>query len=364
MFKARRVMLINLKRISQLAVLAALAVLGSPRTAHGQEVASGIFGYQNLSLLGNSDTIVALPFARLPTSTVTVSSFSGNVITVQGTPGWTASQFVYAFGTQSNTYYVRIESGALEGLSFAITNNTTNTLSLNLNGGSLTGLAANNQISVVPHWTLGAVFGLGNGIVPSTSTVIRNTEVLVPNTAGAGINLSSASTYYLYTNTGSIYWRKVGFSTTNNDDVLPQLNYLVIRQKVATNNTFTSFGDVVLTKVNIPVTINTTNKQDNALALPRPIDVSLTDSGLLASGAFAPSANTVTHKDELLVFDNTATNFNKSAASTYYYYNSQWRKVGNSNDYSTSNVFTSGAGFILRKATTNVIPSWTNSPTY
>jgi uncharacterized protein (TIGR02597 family) len=177
--------------------------------------------------------------------------------------------------------------------------------------------------------------------------------------------LGSAATYYLLTNASGVFWRKVGSSVTNlNDDVIQPGNYLVIRQKVSTNNTFTSFGDVVLTKVNIPVIVNSTNKQDNALALPRPIDVSLTDSGLIASGAFASSASTAIHKDELLIFDNTATNFNKSAIGTYYYYNSQWRKTGNTTDYSTSNIFLSGAGFVVRKAITNVTPTWTNSPTY
>ena len=339
-------------------------LLATATQMQAQDVVSGIFGYQNLTLLGNSDTIVALPFARWSASTVTVSSFASSVITVQGTPGWTASQFVYASGTQSNTYYVRIESGALEGKYFDITNNTTTTLALNLKGGSLTGLAANDQISVVPYWTLGSVFANGNGIHLSTSTIARKTEVIIPDLTGLGINLSSSATYYYYTNAGTVVWRKTVDANTHDDDVFQPNTYLVIRHKIATNTTFTSFGDVVLTKVNIPLLVNTTNKQDNFVGLPRPINVSLNDAGLITSGAFASSSSTISRRDELLVFDNAETNFNKASLATYYYLSSQWRRVGDTTDYAASNIFVSGAGYILRKASTNVIPNWTNAPTY
>jgi uncharacterized protein (TIGR02597 family) len=335
-----------------------------------QEVASGIFGYQNLTLLGNSDTIVALPFARLPAATVNASSFASNVITVQGTPGWTASQFVYASGTQSNTYYVRIESGALEGKYFDITANTTNTLTLNLNGGALTGLAANDQASVIPYWTYGTVFANGNGIHPSISSLSRKTEVFVPNFAGLGKNLSSTATYYYFSNTtdSTTAWRRTTTGTTNlNDDIIQPNSYLTIRHNVATNTTFTSFGDVILTKITFPLRGNTTNQQDNAIGLTRPIQVSLNDSGL-TNGGFAVTVSALSRKDELYVFDNTTTNKNRSSAATYYYLsNSGWRKTTGSSsiDYGTSNILTPGAGFYIRRAiTTNVAPYWTNSPTY
>ncbi len=330
-----------------------------------QDVVSGVFGYYNLTLLGNSDTIVSVPFARLPAFTALVSSASGNVIQVQGTPGWTSNQFVYVSGSQSNTYYVRIESGALEGRYYDITNSGTNSLTVNLKNDTLVALSAGDQISVVPHWTFGTVFVNGNGIWPTTNPGSHKTEVLIPNINGAGINLSAPSTYYYFTNSGGAAWLKVGSSSTNlNDDILLPNTYMIIRHKIPTNSTFTSYGDVILTKINVPLVINSTNLQDNPLALTRPVQLSPNDTALIASGAFAVTVNPGSIKDKLLVFDNSTTNFNKSAPATYYYFNSKWLKVGNTNDFSTSNILFPGSGFIIRKASGASAGIWTNTPTY
>ena len=309
-----------------------------------------------------------MPFARLADSSALVSSTSSsNIIQVQGAPGWTVDKFVFVSGVQSNNYYVRIESGALEGRYFNITSNTTNTLTVNLNGGSLTGLATNHQVSVIPHWTLASVFGPdGNGIIQSTSTSARKTEVLVPSYNGSGINLSAATTYFYFTNAGTVNWRRVGAVTNCNDDIIQPNGYLRIRHKAGPNTTFVSLGDVILTKVNIPLVVNASIKQDNFISMPRPLDLSLNDSGLIASGAFVPSTSTSARKDELLIYDNSSTNVNKSASATYFYFSpsSSWRKVGLTNDYGSSNIFQPGAGFIIRKFAAAVAPVWTNSPTY
>jgi uncharacterized protein (TIGR02597 family) len=152
-----------------------------------------------------------------------------------------------------------------------------------------------------------------------------------------------------------------------NDDIIQPNAYLVIRHKIATNTTFTSFGDVLLTKVRIPIRTSTTVKQDNAVGLIRPLPVALTNAGLFESGAFVPSTSSLTHKDELLAFDNTTTNQNKGVALVYYYYNSAWRRsdLASSVDVGGSNVFQLGNGYIIRKAISSTnSPAWLNSPTY
>ena len=351
-----------------------LLLFGSICWSPAQEVVSGIFGFNKLDLLGASDTFVSMPFARLAdTSTLVSSTSSSNIIQVQGAPGWTVDKFVFVSGVQSNTYYVRIESGALEGRYFNITSNTTNTLTLNLNGGSLTGLGNNDQISVVPHWTLGSVFGSdGNGIIPSTGTTIpaRKTEVYVPNFTISGINISAGG-YYLFASGGSNTWRKTtGPATNANDDIIRPNSYFFIRHKgVTTNTTFVSLGDVLLTKAVIPLVVNASSKQDNFISMPRPLELSLNDSGLIASGAFVPSTGTTipTRKDELYIFDNSLTNIQKAAGNPYYYLStdSTWRKVGGgTTNYAASNIFQPGAGYFIRKAAAAVTPVWTNSPTY
>lgn len=351
-----------------------LLLFGSTCWSPAQEVVSGIFGFSKLDMLGASDTFVSMPFARLADSSALVSSTSSsNIIQVQGAPGWTVDKFVFVSGVQSNSYYVRIESGALEGRYFNITSNTTNALTVNLNGGSLTGLATNNQVSVIPHWTLAVVFGPdGNGIVPSTGTSVptRKTEVYLPNFNVSGINIAAGG-YYFLASGGSNVWRKTsGPATNSNDDIIRPNSYFFIRHRnVATNTTFVSLGDVLLTKAVIPLVVNATNKQDNFISMPRPLELSLNDAGLIASGAFVASTGTSVplRKDELYVFDNTTTNLFKSGGTPYYFLStdSSWRKVGGtSTNYATSNIFLPGGGYFIRKAAAAVTPVWTNSPTY
>jgi uncharacterized protein (TIGR02597 family) len=346
-------------------LLNGLLLLGGCGWLCAQEVTSGIFGYYRLNLTGSSDTIVAIPFAQLPAATGLVDSTAGNVLNIQGSNSWTAGQFVYTAGVQSNHYYVRFESGALEGRQYDITNNGANSLMLNLRGDSLAGVGASNQVSVVPYWTFGTVFVNGNGIHPTTSPASRKTEVFLPNLTGSGINLSASFTYYYYTNAGSANWREIQSGVANrNDDIIPLNTYLIIRHNIPTNTTFVSIGDVVLNKLAIPLRANASVQQDNALGLARPIQLSLNDAGLMASGAFAESPSG-DDGDAVIVFDNTSTNKNKSGLATYYYYNSAWRKYPDLiTDVGTSNVLSPGAGFIIRKIANSTGPVWTNSPTY
>jgi uncharacterized protein (TIGR02597 family) len=335
----------------------------------GAEIVSDPAGFYKLTFLGNSDTIVSIPFARPAEAFGVVNSVSGNVVQVQGVPNWTSNQFVYAAGVQSNTYYLRFESGAKEGYYYPITGNDTNNLTLNLGSETLEGVSYNDRFLVVPYWTLGSVFENGSGIHPSTSTITHRTEVLIPNSAGSGINLSPGALYYYYTNTtaGAAAWRLFGSPSTNrNDDILPQNVYMIIRHKVATNTTFTSLGRVILTRIITPLTVNSTNKQDIPLALPRATPVSLDGSGLIASGAFVPSSSSISHQDELLAFDNSTTNFNKSPSDLYYYLNSAWRKFGTPStiDVGASDVFLPGRGFVIRKAAGTNAPAWVNQPIF
>lgn len=348
------------------AISLAITLLFSITSLQGaSELVSGIFGYCSLTLLGNSDTVVSVPFAQLPAAEVTVGTVAGNQVTVTEAVNWAAGQFVYAAGVQTNTYYLRINTGALEGRYYDITNNTSNTLVLDLKGGSLTGLAAGDGASVVPHWTLGTVFVNGNGVHLTTDPDSHKTEVLIPDVGGTGINLSALYTYYYLTNAGYAAWRRMGSSSTNlNDDVVRPNTYLIVRHQIPTNTTFTSYGDVILTKVILPLTGNTTNRQDNPVAMPRPVTLTLDETALIASGAFTTTLDPDSPKDELLVFNNATNSFNKSSAGTYYYYNSTWRRVGDAFNHGSSNIFAPGAGFIIRKASGSSSVNWTNPPTY
>jgi uncharacterized protein (TIGR02597 family) len=325
-------------------------------------------GYNNIALLANSDTYVSIPFHRTAAFVGQVASVSGNVITVAGTPGWNASQFVYASGSQANTYYAFIRSGSKEGNYYTVTANSANTLTLDLAGDTLSGLAANDSLSVIPYWTLGTLFpasDAGTSFTASPSVASIRTSILTPDLQTAGINLAATKIYFFYNSA----WRQSGQSlaVSKNDDILIPDTYFIVRNG-ATAGTFTHTGSVVMKKTVVPLLTQASGKQDNAIALTRPVPVSLNDSGLISSSAFTPSSSPALRKDELLVFDNTVVAKNKAASAIYYYYNNGWRKVGQSAsaDFGATIVFGPDTGVQIRKAAsgTGQASNWTHTPAY
>jgi uncharacterized protein (TIGR02597 family) len=341
------------------ATLVVINMVGFHATA---ELVSEPAGYYKLTFLGNSDTIVSIPFARPAKASGVVNSVSGNVVQVQGVPNWTSNQFVYAAGVQSNTYYLRFASGAKEGYYYPITGNDTNALTLNLGSDTLSAVTQNDRLSVVPYWTLGTIFPDGRGVFPSPSSLNRPTEVLLPSLNGTGINLSASKIYYF--NAG--IWKQIGQGSANkNDDAFPPNTYMIVRHNVATNTTLKAMGAVIVPKIGLPLRTSAATKQDNYVGLARPVPVSLNASGLDSGGAFSVSSSTLNRTDELLVFDNTTTNKNRSASAVYYYLSSGWRRVGtNSTFVGTNEVFTPGTGVIIRKTTNNITPVWINPASY
>jgi uncharacterized protein (TIGR02597 family) len=325
-------------------------------------------GYTTQPLQANSDTFLSVPFHRPAAFIGQVSSVSGNVITITGSPGWNANQFVYAAGAQANTYYVFVRSGTKEGNYYTVTANTGNTLTVDLAGDSLSGLAAGDALSVVPYWTLGTLFPAADenvSFTASPNSFSLRTTVLMPDLAGSGINLSTVGSYYFYNGA----WRRFGqsASVSRDDEILFPDSYVIVRN-AANAGTLTQFGGVVTKRFVTPLVTRTGTKQDNPVALPRPIPVSLQDSGLIASGAFAASTNSLVPTDVLLVFDNSVVGKNKSAAATYFYFNNGWRRFGQpvSQDFGSTPVFGPGYGVVIRKAVsaTGNTALWSHAATY
>jgi uncharacterized protein (TIGR02597 family) len=124
-------------------------------------------------------------------------------------------------------------------------------------------------------------------------------------------------------------------------------------------------GSVVAANIAVPLQTSTLTARDNYVALPRPITVSLNDSGLINSGAFSASPLPGSRTDELQIFDNTVAQKNKSSSAVYYYWSNAWRRVGaGTTDVGVDAVFTPGSGVVIRKATNSSASTWVNSPTW
>jgi uncharacterized protein (TIGR02597 family) len=319
-------------------------------------------GFIALGCLGNSDTFVSVPFTRSIAASATVDSVSNNVITIQAAQNWMNNQFVYAAGSQTNTYYLRFDSGAAEGRCYLITANTPSTFTLNLGNDSLSDVTQNDKISIIPYWTIGSIFPGGIGVVVSPTSGNRYTEVLTPDLTTSGINLSASKFYYF----NSSLWKQVGQgSTDHGNDILQPDSYLIVRHNVSTNTTLPTVGAVAMTKLALTLNASSTTPQDNAVGLMRPVAQSLDDSGLINSGGFAASPLPGQHTDELLTFDNTVALRNKSSSAIYYFWSGAWHRVGaGTADVGGDQVFTPGTGVIIRKGTNSGPSLWLNSPNY
>ena len=329
-------------------------------------VATDPVGFASVQCLANSDTFVSVPFSRPPEFVGSAQAVSGNTFTVSGSP-WTANQFVYAAGSQPKTYFLLIGSGAKEGSYYTITSNGANTVTVDLEGEDISAVQAGAQILVVPYATLASVFPPSDANVsfsPSPNQFNRQTQILIPNYNGTGINLSTSATYYFLNGA----WRKFGSATSENFNDQPFLNngYFIVRN-AATATSLSNAGSVLMEKTTVPLVTRTNTQQDNFVSVIRPIDVKLNDLGLISSGAFAASPSSFNRVDQLFVFDNSAVGINKSASATYYYFNNAWRKFGQSPAIDAgTDVIPASSGFMIRKGATasGATVYWQNSPTY
>lgn len=341
--------------IRSLIVITTGCVLSTyPLVAQTTSAPAGLVG---IRCLANSDTYVSIPFIRSPQFTGVVQSVSGGVIAVDAGL-WAPSQFVYAGSAQRNTYYVLIGENETPntktGRRYRVIDNSVNTVTIDPEQDDISDIPANTRISIIPYWTLSTAFppeDSNHSFIPSSSPFIQPTQVLIPNYSGNGINLSTSATY-LFLNSG---WRVFGrpLAEDHGDDILDNGRYFVIRN-AGTATTFITRGTALRQKETIGLRTSTSTRQDNQVAVTRPIGVSLNNIGLLSSGAFAPSTSPFIRADELYVFDNAAVGYNKSAAATYYYYNNAWRRFGQplTTDFGGT-IIPPGTGVLIRKNVTS-----------
>lgn len=333
-----------------------------------------IVGFVSVTALGDSDTRFSAPLHRPTAYQGVVSSVSGNVITVQGSPAWSTSpqQWQYLMGSQTNTYYVEFGSGAKEGLYYTIVSNGSNALTIDLAGDTLEGaVISGDSIRIIPYWTLGTLFPNQAGVTGTTNIGGSGsmTRIFLPDVITGGVDLAASSSYYYYTGTGfgGAGWRRQGGGLSNikNDDVIPPDLFVIFRQDgVASTVIQVASGAVPITTSGgtdrryIIGTVTANVPQDNAVALGVPVPLTLSQLNLFQSGAFTGTTNAGgSTGDKLYVFDDSVAGINKAASSSYYYYTGTgfggpgWRKqAGGLNVIRDSEVvFQPGTGIIIRK---------------
>lgn len=337
-------------------------------SAAAAAVTSEPVGISSVPLAAATDVVATVPLLRPAVFCGQILSVAGSTVTIAGTPAWTPGQFVYSSGTQPNTHFVLMSSGALEGRSFTVTGNGAGTLTLDLAGGNLDSVVPGDALRIVPYWTLGSLFpasAAGSMFTATTVPASPQTTLGLFVPPATGINGSPASTFFFYSGA----WRQTGQSLSVSKDDQPISMESPIRIRNAVNGgALVAVGAVVMHKLAFRITTSAGAQQDNPVALARPVPVTLDAAGLIASGAFAASAGPLARADLLMVTDNTAPGINKAPVAYYIYYNSGWRKLGQplTTDFGTDVVFDSSKSVTIRTGTSpgGAVRYWINAATY
>lgn len=333
--------------------LIALSALTFASTLFAADVAySPPVGGFTTTAAANTDTLVSPTLAREAAWRGTVASGSGTSITISSA-AWTAGQFAPG----ADTYYIRMLSGGLAGQYFVITGNTTTGLTVHDAGLNLSNIASGDSAEIVPFWTLGTLYPAsqaGTAFIASANAIARQTELLFFDAGSSGIN-RSANSIYFFLNGG---WRKVGqpVATSFNHVIIYPDSYFIQRNKAAATS-LVYVGRVQPGAIGTVVEASS-NQNDNFVAISFPVDIPLSQTGLIAAG-FVPSANAINRADQILVFSTSQTGINRSATGIYYYLNNGWRKVGQpvATDFG-GDVLKAGTGFIIRKSANSSSLVW------
>lgn len=356
--------------------------------AQAQVVRSAPLGFNKITCLVNSDTIVGVPFRRegsIQTRT------TGAPLDVGGQP----DQKEIPLGSLALTpgaltqHYLLFASGTRDGRWYDIVANSETSVTIDLNGDNVDTVALGDSAVIAEYWTLNTLFppaaattswteepaGSGNwvpnghAIVASLGTRAfqRRTELLFPDFSGSGINRSSSVTYYIFNNT----WQQLNGDGSDMGNVILYPDYrATIRHPASVSfpTEYSSSGEVLISSFSIPLHTQVDGPRDTYIALPRPVDLTLSALNLWESGAFVQSLGTraFQRRDELLVFDNNTSVINKSSSATYFHDGTNWLAVGDNVTNRDNDVIPAGAGFVIRKYQTTAGETvfWNNTAPY
>ena len=142
-------------------------------------------------------------------------------------------------------------------------------------------------------WTLGTLFPVDtqDTVVESSGNLAfqRKSLILTPDTTSEGIKLAPTTSYFLK----SSGWTSASDLSDANNTILWPDSYFIIRHpsSVTESTTFTSSGSVdTHNQFVIPLSTNMNGYQDNAISIPRPVGLKLSELELISSGAFTQSS--------------------------------------------------------------------------
>lgn len=295
-------------------------------------------GFVSVSVPANSDAILAVPLYRAAEFKGVINSISGNVITVAGSPGWTANQFVQSLPSQTKTYAIQIASGVHEGLIAKVTANSTSTLTVEIPvGEDLSGVvvgSSGDSIDVIPYWTPSTLIAaptdgtelyyyLGSNNLPSAGTFKSPSKLFVFDTASGG-------------------WIDQQTETDVNATPLAFGTAFLVRNNSASSLPLSFVGSVPMSKHRTVLrTLGTGGEQDIRIGYTSPVPELLSDVGFPAAEG-----------DQLFVFNNSAAGKFKAPSSILVHDGTQWLNSLTELPVPTFQL-QPGNGYIFRKGATS-----------
>jgi uncharacterized protein (TIGR02597 family) len=329
-----------------------------------------MIGFNRVTCPAKSDTFVSVPFMKHPVKAsktlASAPTFSTGLATLAPAEAtaWTDNEL-------KGTHYVRFTTGALAGHWYEIVGNTASALTIDLNGEDGASFAQSDAFMVVEFWTLDTLFPPNSQTTFHKSTgnlgYQQTSKLLIPNVDADGINLPAEGIYFL-TSEG---WKKSseGYPNAGSTPLPPGLPFIIRHPAGVASTDFEPEGRVLRSIDSVALTQAQANRQDNTVAVFRPVDVPLLNSGLDET-AFASSASHESggRKDELLFFNNSLAGFNKSPSAIFYKYSQTWfldEGKAESNSSVAANALTASGALIIRKSQGSSSSAfWNNQPTY
>ena len=307
-----------------------------------------------------------------------VSSISGNIVSISDND-FTASEFVYDSTlvndepVQPEKYYLLFTTGILEGRTFDVTANGTDSVTVDQDGDTdiqtlIDDSMATDNFEIRPHWTLGTTFPNGAGI-PKTTTFsqIKGIVQLREVTIGTNIPITKEYTYFDSSSDDSLdgwYLPNSPESGKKDDIILSSKTFYIFRNNDTADYTPNIVGDVPM--------VDFSNSLDNHLvendsykAISFPVPLTLAQSKLVESGAFKPTTSfSLRDGDTVQAYTYPITIFNQPISTEYVYFDSSndaldgWYlpnspESGKKDDVT---VFQPGRGYIIRTVARDTVP--------
>jgi len=308
-------------------------------SAFAQGVTTDPVGYVTTTTPTGDDALIGLPLVQ-------ATAFAGAAVSVDGAEVTVAATLVV--DAYNNTHYALATSGANAGQWSAVVTTAANSITT-----ADVLLAAADTFDVIPFWTLVTAFPGGEGIGASANPNAPTTTVSMNNLNAAGINLSSAATYfYFVAGPEGAGWYQTGTFAFSNDVVLSPETYITIRNNSGSSLSTVIAGNVSVNVVGTTVVSVAAAAQDNQLVNPYPAPITLGNSGLASVVGAAVNPNAPL--DTVSVYDiESSVGQNISSAATYFYFvagpeGEGWYQTG-SFAFSNTVEIPAGGAFVVRK---------------